>query len=73
MSYAVFLVYGGQVQYDANVCLAGVGIYSDAFLANQFGPSFDKIEEVGIDYEHVPVSFLEDSKTPEYLAINPNE
>ena len=31
------------------------------------------IEEVGIDYEHVPVSFLEDSKTPKYLAINPSE
>lgn len=30
------------------------------------------IEEVGVDYEHVPVSFREDSKTPEYLAINPN-
>jgi glutathione S-transferase len=30
------------------------------------------IEEVGIDYEHVPVSFKEDSKAPEYLAINPN-
>ena len=30
---------------DANVCLAGVGIYSDAFLANLFGPSFDKIED----------------------------
>jgi glutathione S-transferase len=30
------------------------------------------IEEVGIDYEHVPVSFREDSKSPEYLATNPN-
>ncbi len=30
------------------------------------------IEEVGIEYEHVPVSFKEDSKAPEYLAINPN-
>ncbi|MDP6374282.1 MAG: glutathione S-transferase family protein [Pseudomonadales bacterium] len=30
------------------------------------------IEEVGVEYEHVPTHFTEDSKTPEYLAINPN-
>lgn len=30
------------------------------------------IEETGIDYEHVAVSYMEDSKTPEYLAVNPN-
>lgn len=30
------------------------------------------IEEVGIEYEHVPVSFKGDSKAQEYLAINPN-
>ena len=30
------------------------------------------IEEVGIDYEHIPTSFRGDSKQPEYLAINPN-
>lgn len=30
------------------------------------------MEEVGLDYEHVPVGFGADSKTPEYLAINPN-
>ncbi len=30
------------------------------------------IEEVGIDYDHVPTHFMNDSKTPEYLAINPN-
>ena len=30
------------------------------------------IEEVGIDYEHVPTHFFNDSKTPEYLAVNPN-
>jgi hypothetical protein len=30
---------------DANVCLAGVDIYSDAFLVNLFGTSFDKIED----------------------------
>lgn len=30
------------------------------------------IEEVGIDYELVPTHFIKDSKTPEYLAINPN-
>ena len=29
-------------------------------------------EEIGVDYELVPTSFLEDSKTPEYLALNPN-
>jgi len=30
------------------------------------------MEEVGLDYEHVPVGFGADSKTPEYLAVNPN-
>lgn len=30
------------------------------------------IEEVGIDYEHVPTNFGPESKAPEYLAINPN-
>lgn len=29
-------------------------------------------EELGLDYEHVATSFQADSKTPEYLAINPN-
>jgi len=29
-------------------------------------------EEVGVDYELVPMSFTDSSKTPEYLAINPN-
>jgi len=29
-------------------------------------------EEVGVDYELIPTSNLADSKTPEYLAINPN-
>ena len=29
-------------------------------------------EEVGVDYEWIPTSFREESKTPEYLAINPN-
>ncbi len=29
-------------------------------------------EEVGLDYEHVPTHFMNDSKTEEYLAINPN-
>jgi len=29
-------------------------------------------EEVGVDYELVSTSYLEESKTPEYLAINPN-
>jgi glutathione S-transferase len=30
------------------------------------------IEEVGIDFEQVPVSYGADSKTPEHLAVNPN-
>ena len=30
------------------------------------------IEETGIDYEHVPVSFGADSKSGDYLAVNPN-
>ena len=30
------------------------------------------IEETGIDYTHVPTHYFNDSKTPEYLAVNPN-
>jgi len=30
------------------------------------------IEETGIDYEHVPVSYSADSKAGDYLAVNPN-
>jgi glutathione S-transferase len=30
------------------------------------------IEETGIDYGHVPVGYGADSKTPDYLAVNPN-
>jgi glutathione S-transferase len=30
------------------------------------------IEETGIDYDHVPTNFQEQSKAPDYLAINPN-
>ena len=30
------------------------------------------IEETGIDYTHVPTHFFNDSKTEEYLAVNPN-
>ncbi|MEQ8859035.1 MAG: glutathione S-transferase family protein [Pseudomonadales bacterium] len=30
------------------------------------------MEETGIDYEQVPTNFREDSKSPEYLAVNPN-
>ena len=30
------------------------------------------LEEIGIEYENVPVNFIGDSKKPEYLAINPN-
>ncbi len=29
-------------------------------------------EEIGVDYEHVSVDFREESKTPEYLTVNPN-
>lgn len=30
------------------------------------------IEETGIAYEHVPTNFRGETKTPEYLSINPN-
>ncbi len=30
------------------------------------------IEETGIDYTHVPTHYFNDSKTDEYLAVNPN-
>ena len=30
------------------------------------------LEEIGLDYEQVVVDFMKGSKTPEYLAINPN-
>lgn len=30
------------------------------------------MEETGIDYEHVPVSYGADSKAAEYLSVNPN-
>jgi len=30
------------------------------------------LEELGLEYENVPVSFLGDAQKPEYLAINPN-
>jgi len=30
------------------------------------------LEEVGVEYENVPVNFLDDAKKPQYLAINPN-
>ena len=30
------------------------------------------IEEVGIEFEHVPVHYGEESKAPEYLSVNPN-
>ena len=30
------------------------------------------MEETGIDYEHVPTHYFNDSKTDEYLAVNPN-
>ena len=30
------------------------------------------LEEIGIDYERVPLRFLKDTKTPEFLQLNPN-
>ena len=30
------------------------------------------IEETGIEYKHVPTHFFKDSKTTEFLAVNPN-
>jgi glutathione S-transferase len=30
------------------------------------------IEETGIDYDHVPTHYFNDSKTDDYLAVNPN-
>ena len=30
------------------------------------------LEEIGVEYESVPVNFIGDSKKPDYLAINPN-
>ncbi len=30
------------------------------------------MEEIGVDYEHVPTSFRGDAQAPEYLRINPN-
>ncbi len=30
------------------------------------------LEEIGLDYEHIPVSFDGGTRTPEYLKINPN-
>ena len=29
-------------------------------------------EELGLDYEHIKVNFVEDSKKPDFLKINPN-
>jgi len=30
------------------------------------------VEELGVPYEHVPTKFVGESKTPEYLCVNPN-
>jgi glutathione S-transferase len=30
------------------------------------------VEELGVPYEHVPTKYATESKTPEYLAVNPN-
>jgi glutathione S-transferase len=36
------------------------------------GRSLWALEEVGVEYENVPIHFVGDVKKPEYLAINPN-
>ncbi len=44
-------------------------------LYGQDGRSFRcawMLEELGIDYERVPIKFATDTQTPKYLAINPN-
>jgi len=30
------------------------------------------LEELGVEYEHVPINFSDECKTPEYLKLNPN-
>ncbi|MBW2419061.1 MAG: glutathione S-transferase family protein [Deltaproteobacteria bacterium] len=30
------------------------------------------LEELGLEYEHVPINFVGETKQPDYLAINPN-
>ena len=30
------------------------------------------LEEIGVEYENVPVNFVDDAKKPQYLSINPN-
>jgi glutathione S-transferase len=40
-------------------------------LSRAFRPLW-ALEEIGVEYENVPVNFIGDSKKPEYLAINPN-
>jgi len=30
------------------------------------------LEELGLEYEHVPIKFTGETRTPEFLAINPN-
>jgi glutathione S-transferase len=40
--------------------------------ASRASRSLWALEEVGVNYEQVPVHFLADTKKPEYLAINPN-
>jgi len=40
-------------------------------LSRAFRPLW-ALEEIGVEYENVPVNFLTDAKKPQYLAINPN-
>ncbi len=40
--------------------------------ASRAGRCLWMLQELGLEYENVPVSFLGDSRKPEYLAINPN-
>ena len=47
--------------------------YADKIVAKGYLSScIWGMEEVGIEYEHFPVSYGPDSKAGDYLAINPN-
>ena len=34
--------------------------------------SLRAIEEVGVEYEHIPTHVIGDTKKPEYVEVNPN-
>ena len=47
--------------------------YADKIVAKGYLSScIWGMEEVGIEYEHFPISYGPDSKAGDYLAINPN-